>query len=196
MQAETEEVQRFITFYDAIRSDKKGPISRRDLDISFLEAQFDRFFFLGREDENLTLYYASPKLVDIYDLGKDSGPLSDILSPKGAADLTLLFAEMFQCPDRGVLARFGKVEGDLSEGHELVMLPVVAPDEVTAIGVVAPLDNIEAGGHYAPLVQTLREHRPLLEKSCFDLRVPLPPRGEAFLVQCITALGKFFRDKK
>ncbi len=76
------------------------------------------------------------------------------------------------------------------------MLPVVAPDEITAIGVVAPLDNMEAGEHYASLVQTLREHRPLLEKSCFDLRVPLPPRGEGFLVQCITALGKFFRDKK
>lgn len=44
MQAETDEVQRFITFYDAIRSDKKAPISRCDLDISFLAAQFDRFF--------------------------------------------------------------------------------------------------------------------------------------------------------
>lgn len=196
VQAETEEVQRFITFYDAIRSDKKAPISRRDLDISFLEAQFDRFFFLGWEGEALFLNYAAPKLVDAYDLGKSTGPLSDMVSPEGLAELTLLFEEMHQCPDRGVLARFRKAKGDPSQSHELVMLPVVAPGKVTAIGVAGPLDGAEAGEKGTSPGQRPREHLPLLQKSCFDLRVPLPPRGEGFLVQCITALGKLLLGKR
>lgn len=195
MQAKTEEVQRFITFYDAIRSDKKAPISRRDLDISFLMEQFNRFFFLGWEGEALFLNYAAPKLVDDYDLGKSTGPLSDMVSPEGLTELTLLFEEMQECPDRGVLARFRKAKGDPSQSHELVMLPVVAPGKVTAIGVVAPLDGAEAGAQDASVVQTPREHLPLLQKSCFDLKVPLPPRGEGLLVQCITALGRFLRRR-
>lgn len=155
-----------------------------------------QIFFLGWEGEALFLNYAAPKLVDTYNLGKSTGPLLDILSPEGAADLTLLFEEMHECPDRGVLARFRKAKGDPSQSHELVMLPVVAPGKVTAIGVVAPFEDAEAGAQNASLVRTPREHRPLLQKSCFDLRVPLPPRGEGFLVQCITALGKFLRGKR
>lgn len=197
MQARAKEVKRFIGYYDVIRSDKKAPVSRRDLDISFLAAQFDKFFFLGREGEMLTLYFASPKLIEAYGLKQASGSLRDIFPTAVVADLTLLFEEMFQCPDRGVLARFGNEGGDLSEDHELVMLPVVAPGEVSAIGVVAridPPDAILAEGKNGARVSSPKDHLPLMRKSCFDLRMPLPPVGEGFLVQCMTALGKTLRS--
>lgn len=196
MQAKTDDVQRFITFYDAIRSNKTAAVSRRDLDMKFLAAQFENFFFLGWEADALSLYFAAPKLVGTYNLQRTSGPLSDILSPRGAANFLQLFEEMHQDPDRGILARFAKSENDLSEGHELVMLPVVAPGEVTAIGVITPFEDAEPGAQSTPPDRMPRKHMPLLQKSCFDIRVSLPPWSGGFLIQCITAMGKRLLGRK
>ena len=193
MEARTEQVQRFLAYYDAIRSDKQAPVSRRDLDLEFLAKQFDTFFVLSRKVDDLGIDYLAPRLAKRYGLTETEGPLRDILPHGMAKDLDAIFDEMVQYPDRGVLASFATTGAATVEEHELVMLPVIGNGPVSARGVskrvVVPtaeeVPEVAGPGSAASLR--------LQQKICFDLRAPLPPRGSGMLVRCLAAMAKFIR---
>lgn len=201
MEAGTEDVRKFISYYDAIRSDKKGAVSRLSLDTSFLIRQFDRFFSIGIEDSGpdgqvLTLYDAAPGLMNALGAEGSRIPLADLLPTETVADLGQLLRELMASPDRGILAHLARDQGQTDARLEMVMLPVIDKsgdtDRVSAIGLTAWLTDPDPDPDpRAPLEGPMRVH----EKTCFDLRVPLPPVGRSFLVQCLINMKNMFMHR-
>lgn len=196
MKPRSEDARRFIEIYDMIRSDKTGPLSRRDLDWSFLAGRFDTLFELSRIDGQLAASTTTARLGCVFALNGDCRPVAEFLPFDLNAEVSTLFDEMTKHAGCGILAVFGTEDGARVKEYELVLLPAEADGVLTAIGVVARLTGPTVeGADFDAGRQRISSFR-LREKSCFDLRQPLLPRLGGFLTQCVAGLEKFLPGGK
>lgn len=196
MEPRTKEVRQFIEIYDMIRTDKTGPLSRRELNWDFLVERFDQFFELSGTSEQLNISTTSKKLA----LGftPDGSPrlLSEFLPQKLTDEFGALFEEMAGGADRGILATFKTTDVIPPREFEMVLLPTETDGSVTAIGAIGPLtgptvESTDAEAEQAPIASFR-----LQEKICFDLRRRLPSRFGGFLIQCIVNMKRMLPGGK
>lgn len=201
MKPRTDEVRQFIEIYDVIRTDKAGPLARRDLDWSFLTERFDTIFELSRVGGQLIMSRASPRLASALALRSDHNRLRDFLPQSLCDEIGTLFDEIQSSPNRGVLAEFKTAPGLPVREYELVLLPAEAEGLISAIGTIGavtgrPQDDEDISSADLEAERKLIASLCLQDEECFDLRQRLLPRIGGMLVQCMVSLKHMLPRRK
>lgn len=196
MEPRTDEVRQFIEIYDVIRTDKTGPLSRRDLDWTYLADRFDVIFELSRVDGQLVISQVSPRLATALALRSDRNRLQEFLSQTLCEEVSALFDELLGSSNRGVMAEFKTAPGMPVREYELVLLPAEADGSTSAICAVGavigrPADDVDLEAE-RKLIASLC----LQDEACFDLRQRLMTRMGGMLVQCMVSLKKMLLGRK
>lgn len=187
MEPRTEEVRQFIEVYDVIRTDKAGPLSRRDLDWTFLAERFDTIFELSMVGGQLTISQASPGLADALALRGGHSMLRDIFPQALSDEICALFDEMRSSANRGILAGFKTAPGLPLREYELVLLPAESEGVTSAIGTLGVVTGRPESGADLEAERELIASLRLQDEDCFDLRQRLLSRMGSMLVQCVVS---------
>lgn len=196
MEPRTDEVRQFIEIYDVIRTDKAGPLSRRDLDWTYLAERFGVIFELSMVGGQLIISEVSPRLATALALSEDSSLLRKILPPSLCDEIGALFDEMQGGSNRGVLAEFKTAPGLPVREYELVLLPAEADGSMSAIGTIGAVTGGPASGADLELERKLIASLCLQGEDCFDLRQRLLSRIGGMLVQCMVSLKEMMPGGK
>lgn len=196
MKPRTDAVRQFIEIYDVIRTDKTGPLSRRDLDWTYLADRFDVIFELSKIDGQLIMSQVSPKLATALALRSDRNRLQEFLSQTLCDEVSALFEELLSSSNRGVLAEFRTAPGLPVREYELVLLPAAADGSTSAICTIGAVTGRPANDVDIEAERKLIASLCLQDEACFDLRQGLMSRMGAMLVQCMVSLKKMLPGRK